>query len=184
MRDIELGELAGAIVDHEAWRAFGYASFDHYCRERIGLAPSSVATRVALTRRFGSVPEVRTALGADRICYEAAALVARICGPTNVHAWIERATQRTVKQLREDIDATELLACLEGRSPTKLDPPDDDTRDAVDDIGRSVIAAVTGLTKTPESQTSDTVLEPMSGTAPGAGSTTLHLSLSESTGQF
>jgi len=40
-----------------------------------------------------------------------------------VHAWIERATQRTVRQLREDIDATELLARLEGRSPTKLDHP-------------------------------------------------------------
>jgi len=56
MRDIELGELACAIVDLEVWRAFGYASFDHYCRERIGLAASSVATRVALTRRFGNVP--------------------------------------------------------------------------------------------------------------------------------
>jgi len=67
MRDIELGELACAIVDHEAWRTFGYASFDHYCRERIGLAPSSVATRVALTHRFGNVPEVRTALAAGRI---------------------------------------------------------------------------------------------------------------------
>jgi len=60
MRDIELGELPGAIVDHEAWRAFGCASFDPYCRERIGLAPSSVATCVALTRRFGNVPEARS----------------------------------------------------------------------------------------------------------------------------
>jgi len=61
--------------------------------------------------------------GAGHICYEAAALIARVGGPVNVHAWIERATQRTVRQLREDIDATELLARLEGRSPTKLDHP-------------------------------------------------------------
>ena len=164
MRDIELGELACAIVDHEAWRTFGYASFDHYCRERIGLAPSSVATRVALTRRFGNVPEVRTALAAGRIAYESAALIARICGPNNVHTWIQRATQRTVKQLREDVDATELLARLEGRSPSKLDPPDDDTRDAVDDIERAVIGAITGRTETPASQMS----EPMSGAPPEA----------------
>jgi len=83
---------------------------------------SSVATRVALTRRFGNVPEIRTALGAGRICYEAAELIARICGPMNVQAWIERATQRTVKQLREDVDVIELLARLEGRSPTKARP--------------------------------------------------------------
>jgi len=163
MRDIELGELACYIVDREVWRTFGYASFDHYCRERIGLAPSSVATRVALTRRFGLVPEVRAALGEGRICYEAAALIARVAGPMNVQAWIERATQRTVGQLREDVDATELLARLEGCSPSKLDPPDDDTRNAVDDIERSVIAAVTGLTETPASQMSETMLGQTSG---------------------
>ena len=184
MRDIELGELACAIVDHEAWRMFGYASVDHYCRERIGLAPSSVATRVALTRRFGNVPEVRTALGAGRICYESAALIARICGPANVQAWIERATQCMVKQLREDVDVIELLARLEGRSPSKLDPPDDDTRDAVDDIERAVVGAITGRTETPASQMSEPMLETLSGAAPEAGPTTLHLSLTESTGQF
>jgi len=195
MRDIELGELACAIVDHEAWRAFGYASFDHYCRERIGLGPSSVATRVALTRRFGSVPEVRTALAAGRICYESAALIARVGGPTNVHAWIERATQPTVKQLREDVDATELLARLEGHHPSMLQPPDAAARDAVDDIERAVIAAIIGLqrkvppdiaslTRVPGSQTSEPMLETKSGDAPEAGATTLRLSLSESTGQF
>ena len=184
MRDIELGELACAIVDHEAWRMFGYASVDHYCRERIGLAPSSVATRVALTRRFGNVPEVRTALGAGRICYESAALIARICGPANVQAWIERATQCMVKQLREDVDVIELLARLEGRSPTKLDPPDDDTRDAVDDIERAVVGAITGRTETPASQMSEPMLETLSGAAPEAGPTTLHLSLTESTGRL
>jgi|GEM_PF-4544201 len=46
------------------------AEIDRQIRSRrIGLAPSSVATRVALTRRFGSVSEVRTALGAGSICY-------------------------------------------------------------------------------------------------------------------
>jgi len=240
LRDIELGELACFIVDHEVWRTFGYASFDHYCRERIGLAPSSVATRVALTRRFAVVPEVRAALAAGRIGYESAALIARICGPTNVHAWIERATQRTVKQLREEVDATELLARLEGCRTSRLAPPDGDTRDAVYDIERSVIAAITGLSETPASQQQDPMSEQlpvqlvgqvsdhlsgqmsgplpgqmsgqmsgpmsdhlsgqmsgpmsgqmsdhlsgqMSGPLPEAGPTTLHLSLSESTGQF
>jgi len=55
-------------------------------------------------------------------------------------------------------DATELLARLEGRSPSKLDPPDDDTRDAVDDIERAVVGAITGLTETPASQLSEAIL--------------------------
>ena len=141
------------------------------------------------------MPEVRTALGAGRICYESAALIARVSGPTNVHAWIERATQRTVKQLCEDVDATELLARLEGCDISKLDPPDGDTREAVDDIERTVIGALTGLTETAsqqhdqmsgqlDGQSPDKILGQMSGTAPVAGPTTLRLSLSESTGQF
>jgi len=180
LRDIELGELACSIVDHEVAKTFGYASFDHYCRERIGLSPSSVATRIALTRRFSMVPEVRTALAAHGINYESAALIARISSPATVGAWIERATQRAVKQLREDIDATELLARSEGRNPSTLQPPDDAARDAVDDIERTVIAAVAGLTELPASQLSGELSAP----APEAGPTTLHLSLSESTGQF
>ncbi len=175
-RDIELGALACTIVDCEVWRTFGYGTFDHYCRERIGLAPSSVATRIALTRRFATLPEVRTALAGGRIHYESATLIARVSGPTTVHAWVERATERTVKQLREDVDAIELLARLEARNASTLPPPDVDTRDALDDVERTVIASMCGL--------ADHGLSQMSGAAPEAGPTTLHLSLSESTGQF
>ena len=199
LRDIELGELACTIVDREVWRTFGYASFDHYCRERIGLSPSSVASRIALTRRFTVVPEVRAALAAGRICYESAALIARAHrghgGPTNVQAWIEHATQRTVKQLREDLDASELIGRIEGRNPTEPAPPDADTRAAAADIERAVIATITGLptaaegdmaglAETPASQTSDEIFVPTPEPALEARPTTLHLSLSEATGQF
>jgi len=81
MRDIELGELAGAIVDYEAWRTFGYAS-------------STTTARV------------------------------------------------------------------EGGSPCTFAPPDAGTRNAVDDIECSVIAAVTGLTEMPASQTSGDLSAP------------------------
>ena len=144
-RDVELGALACKVIDHEIWRVFGYTSFDHFCRERVGLAPSSVTTRVALTRRLESVPEVQDALVSGRIGYEAAALVARVAGPQSVHAWIERATQRTVKQLREEVDVIETLARVADRHASSYAPPEADMVNEVHDVERAVIATVTGV---------------------------------------
>ncbi len=175
-RDVELGALACKVIDHEVWRTFGYASFDHYCRERVGLAPSSVSTRVALSRRLAGLPELRAALVSGRIGYEAAVFVARVAGGQSVHAWIERATLRTVKQLREEVDGIEMLARVADRPTSSYAPPEPEDVDGLHDVERAVIAVVRG-----ESQ--------MSGSEAVAdrvdvGATTLKLSVSESTGQF
>ena len=175
-RDVELGGLACEVIDHEIWRTFGYASFDHYCRERIGLSPSSVSTRVALTRRLVSLPEVRSALVSGHIGYEAAALVARVAGVQSVHAWIERATLRTVKQLREEVDGIEMLARVADRPTSSYTPPGPEDVDALHDVERAVIASVRG----------DTQMSGSTALVEGVdvGTTTLKLSVSESTGQF
>ena len=182
-RDVELGALACEVIDHEIWRVFGYASVDHYCRERIGLAPSSVTTRVALARRLAGVPEVREALVHGRIGYEAAALVARVAGPQSVHAWIERATLRTVKQLREEVDVIETLARVADRRASSYAPPESEAVDEVHAIERAVIGVVSGVDAGRDEQMSGGTGE----AALGVGTTqptTLRLSLSEGTGQF
>ena len=99
-RDVELGRLAQVIEASGAWRDHGHACFDDYCREHIGLSPSSVVTRMVLARRLATLPAIDEALQAARIGYEAAALIARVASPANAHAWIERAEDRTVKHLR------------------------------------------------------------------------------------
>ena len=99
-RDVELGRMAHVIEASGAWREQGHASFDDYCREHIGLSPSSVVTRMVLARRLAALPAIDEALQAARIGYEAAALIARVASPANAHAWIERAEDRTVKHLR------------------------------------------------------------------------------------
>jgi len=75
------------------------------CRERIGLAPSGIATRVALVRRLTRLPAVEAALIEVRIGYAAAALIARVSGAMTEAAWVARAEHLTVKLLREELDA-------------------------------------------------------------------------------
>ncbi len=123
-RDVELAQLARLALDLELWRVLRFSSFDHYCRERIGLSPSSVATRIALARRMVALPEVEDALTTGSVGYEAATLVARVAGPITVGAWLERAAARTVKHLREEVDAVELVARVEGREVRREGPPD------------------------------------------------------------
>ncbi len=59
-RDVELGRMAQVIETSGAWRDHGHASFDDYCREHIGLSPSSVVTRMVLARRLATLPGGRT----------------------------------------------------------------------------------------------------------------------------
>jgi len=62
-----------------------------------------VTTRVALSRRVGELPEIEAAVGAGRIGYEAATLIARVGGPRTVAAWVERAEALTVKDEYRDV---------------------------------------------------------------------------------
>jgi len=144
-RDLELGALALEVDERRLWRELGYASMDHYCRERIGLAPATVASRVALAKRHRRCPEIGGAIADGRIGYEAATLIGRVAGPGTVRAWIGRAEVRTVKLLREEVQAIELVARADGLAVERLGPPNAETLDAVRAIERAVIGSVTGI---------------------------------------
>jgi len=204
-RDLELGALALEVEERCAWRELGYASMDHYCRERIGLAPATVASRVALARRNRRCPEIGGAIADGRIGYEAATLIGRVAGPGTVRAWIDRAESRTVKLLREEVQAVELLARADGLAVQRLGPPDADTLEAVRAIERAVIGSVTGIGdgdamsgpmsgggvgESPEGPMSgggvgESPEGPMSGGGdPGLPRITLRLTMSEDTARF
>ena len=188
-RDVELGELALRLSDSRVWQTLGYVTFDHYCRERIGLSPSSVATRVALVRRLAGLREVEAALMGGRIGYEAAALVARVCGRATEAAWVARAEGRTVKLLREEIDAVELVARVEGVRAWEVGPPDAAMMADVHAVERGVMAVVTGQ-EVGGAQMSGDVGEVGGGQMSGGdggvevGQTTLRLSLTGPTAAF
>ena len=95
-------------------------------------------------RRVNELPEVAAAVSDGRIGYVAASLVSRIAGPATAAAWVERASQRTVRHLREEIAAVELFARAEGRRVRGAEPPDVDTLQAAQEVERRAIAVVTG----------------------------------------
>jgi 5-methylcytosine-specific restriction endonuclease McrA len=84
-----------------------YASFSHYCAERLGMAARTVEQRIALERRLCEVPELRTALKEGRVSYEKARLVARAADETTVKGWIARAEKVPCVTLRREIEACE-----------------------------------------------------------------------------
>ncbi len=190
-RDVELAQLAARAHESELWRVLRFASFDHYCRERIGLSPSSVTTRIALAGRLARLPDVAHALVNGRIGYESATIVARVASPQTVQAWVERAAERTVKHLREEVDAVELVARLEQRdlrrpSP-ELFPPDAQTLDDAQAVERAALAIFAG--RLSESLCADEQPAQLSGTALEAVAidlpmTTLRLSVSDEVERF
>jgi len=143
-RDLEMAVLGKRCEDHGLWLHFGYWSWDHYCRDRIGVAPNVMASRLALAKRMTGMAGIASALADGRIGFESAATIARVANPSTVDAWVERAATRTVKHLREEVAAVELIARAEGRLVNTCVPPDDETLEAVRELERSVLTEVSG----------------------------------------
>ena len=103
--DVLLGHLAMLVKNVGLWRDAGFASFGHYCEERLGLSARTVEQRAALARRCYSVPAVREAMKEGRLPYEKARLVARAADEHTMADWIRRAEKMTVIALRREVDA-------------------------------------------------------------------------------
>src|SRR5438067_6645913 len=91
--DEVFGHLAMLIRAVDGPGRLGFASFEHYCAERLGMGVRSVAERAALERRLYEVPHLREAMRERRISYEKARLIARHADEASIDAWIERAEQ-------------------------------------------------------------------------------------------
>jgi hypothetical protein len=105
--DALLGRLAMLVQWSGVWRDMKFASFGHYCSERLGLAERTVAQRAALERRLYALPSLREALSSGRVSYEKARLVARVADGSSVEAWVLRAERSTCIALRREIEASE-----------------------------------------------------------------------------
>ena len=108
-RDLLLGETAEASWNADGWRRLGYGSAAQYARERLGM--SLLIPRGRRRRR---------------------------CGTTETaDAWVARARERTVKHLREEVDAAEMLGRL-GIEPERR-PPEEATMEELARIERRVV---------------------------------------------
>src|SRR3982751_360659 len=137
-RDLRIGELAEKLWAADGWRRLGYATESQYVRERLGMSLSSLKAKRALARRARVMPELKEAVCARGLGFEGARLVAAVASRETVKAWVERAGERTVKHLREEVDAAEMLGRL--GVDENMWPPDDKTMDAIAAMERSVVS--------------------------------------------
>jgi hypothetical protein len=86
-----VGHLGLLVSMLGLWRTMGFASFAHYCAERLGMAARTVEQRAWLERRLYALPPLRRALREGRVGYEKARLVAAHADDATVEALIERA---------------------------------------------------------------------------------------------
>src|SRR6266446_5501222 len=98
--DEVFGHVAMLFKRSRAWEPLGFASFGHYCEERLGMAERTVAQRVALELNLNRIPLLRRALREKRISYEKARVIARHAEGEEVQGWIEKAETMTCVELR------------------------------------------------------------------------------------
>ena len=105
--DEVLGHLAMLVRMLGLWRDMKFASFGHYCAERLGISTRAVEQRVWLERKLYELPALRAALRGGRVSYEKARLVAGVADEATAGTWIARAEQLTCVALRREIEAGE-----------------------------------------------------------------------------
>jgi hypothetical protein len=103
--DERLGRACLLVRRFASWRKLGHVSFEAWCADRLGLAPSTIRQRIALERRAQELPELREALRSGRLSYEQARLVAQVARRHDVAARIEEAAATTAVGYRRTLDA-------------------------------------------------------------------------------
>jgi len=113
--DEVFGHLAMLIRGVDGPRRLGFASFEHYCAERLGMGVRAVAERAALERKLYELPLLREATRERTISYEKARLIARYADEASIAAWIERAEHTTCIALRRELQhAEDTRMCARG----------------------------------------------------------------------
>jgi len=141
-RDLRQGELALEAECRGLAFAHGHRTVDDYYREGLGIAPSSMATRVALARRVRRLPRLNVAIEAGAVGLETSTLLARVASPSTEAAWLAPADISTTKIFREHVDAAELHARAHGLPLDALVPPTQEQIANARDLERKVLTMV------------------------------------------
>jgi hypothetical protein len=97
-----LGYCAHAVKRSGMHQLLGFASFRHYCEERLGLSARAVEQRAALEGRLWSSPALREARR-QGVSFEKLRLLAKL-PEREIAAWIPRARGLTCIALRRRLD--------------------------------------------------------------------------------
>jgi len=105
--DEVFGHLALLFRTLGLWRDARFASFAHYCEERLDMSERAVEQRIHLERRLHDLPALRRALREGRLPYEKAHLVAAHATDLDIEADIARAESMTCIELKRHYQALE-----------------------------------------------------------------------------
>src|SRR3954470_4255151 len=105
--DEVFGHLAMLFRMLGLWRDARFASFAHYCEERLDMSERAVEQRIWLERRFYELPMLRRALREGRVSYEQARLVAGHATERTIEADLATADSVTCIQLQRHYEALE-----------------------------------------------------------------------------
>ena len=137
-RDLFFGRIAQRFLALRGWQALGFATEAHYARERLGISRASLRSKVALAHRTQGLDHIIDALQAGHIGLEAAQLIARIATPDTERAWLTRATRRTFKHLREEVQAVEMATRFLGE--TNHSPPSEQHIQQMQSVERAILS--------------------------------------------
>ena len=137
-RDLFFGRMAQRFLALRGWQTLGFASEAHYARERLGMSRASLRSKLSLARRSQGLHQVADALQQGHIGFEAAHLIARIATPTTERAWLTRATRRTFKHLREEVQAVEMATRF--LNETDHSPPSEEQIEQMQALERVILS--------------------------------------------
>jgi len=121
--DEVFGHIAMVFHSIRRWEYLGFASFAHYCEERLGMGVRTVEQRIALERKLYELPQLRVAMREGRLSYEKARLIARHADQRTVEEWIARGEELTCVELRDALqDKEEAQMCARQQYRAWLPP--------------------------------------------------------------
>jgi hypothetical protein len=92
------------LVDHRLHRALGYASVDHYIRERLGMSLRKAWALLKIERTVRRAPQLRDAYAGGRLSWVRALTLLPVIDRTNAAAWLARAEIVTVRRLTDEVN--------------------------------------------------------------------------------
>jgi hypothetical protein len=117
-----LGTLLAAMGQAGAWLRLHFAGVGHYAEQRLGLSRTQAQTRARVARRLHDRPVLRRAYDSGALGIEATSLLLRLphdrSAPDGDAAWVARATEVTVKRLRDECRAVRRATTLPSAAPT------------------------------------------------------------------
>ena len=116
--DAEIGALLAIVAHEQLYRYHGFESLEAYAREHLGMAAGKARTLLRIERASALCPALTEAYREGRLSWvQAGALTPVVLIPhgdlPTREAWVEWATQVSVRRLKDDVDQALLMNATE-----------------------------------------------------------------------